>query len=170
MNPRSLAIAPLLLVLASAPVAMAQTKNANPANQKSTVATAASSTNADAKPIEDLQLAAQRLRDAIHDMLRQPAGLKRAESIEAGDKALAKVESAMVNLPPELLIAQANESTYKKTEDQLQRAVQNLQEATQALAKDPNSKRRNETIKKIKTALQETHRLMREIPRGSKGA
>jgi hypothetical protein len=35
----------------------------------------------------------------------------------------------------------------------------------EALASDPSSKRRNETIKKIKKALAETHQLMMEVPR-----
>ena len=169
MNAKLAAIAPLLLLLASAPLAIGQTKSANPVDQKGPIAAATSSTKPDAKPIEDLRLAAQRLRDAIHDMLHEPAGPKRIELIKAGDRALAEVEDAMVNLPPELLTAQATESNYKQTGDRLQRATDNLHEAAQALAKDPNSKRRNETVKKIKTALQETHRLMHEIPRGATG-
>ncbi len=167
MNAKLLLAAPLLLALGSAPLAMAQTKSANPADQKTPSAATTVSARPDAKPIEDLQLAAQRLRDAIHSLLNEPAGAKRAELIRAGDRALAEVENAMVNLPPELLTAEATESTYKRSADRLQKATQNLHEAAQALAKDPNSKRRSETIKKIKTALLETHRLMHEIPRGA---
>ena len=162
MNKKLVIVAPLLLALSSAPFALAQTKSAD---QKGPMAATTSSTRPDAKPIEDLLLAAQRLRDAIHAMLNEPAGTKRTEMIRAGDRALAEVENAMVNLPPELLTAQATESTYKQSADRLQKATQNLHEAAQALAKDPDSKRRNETIKKIKVALQETHQLMHEIPR-----
>jgi len=163
MNAKLLIAAPLLVALGSAPLAIAQTKSAAP--EKGPAAT--SSTRPDAKPIEDLLLAAQRLRDAIHEMVREPYSPKRTELIKAGDRALFEVQSAMVNLPPDLLTAQATESYYKESGDHLQRATLNLHEAVQALAKDPNSKRRNETIKKIKTALQETHRLMHEIPRGA---
>jgi len=169
MNAKLAIIAPLLWALGSAPLALGQTKSASPADQKAPGAAATASAGPDAKPIEDLRLAAQRLRDAIHDMLNEPAGAKRIELIKAGDRALAEVESAMVNLPPELLTAQATESTYKQTGDRLRRATENLHEAAQALAKDPNSKRRNETVRKIKTALLETHRLMHEIPRGATG-
>jgi hypothetical protein len=164
MNAKLVVVAPLLLIFASAPLALAQTKSANPVDQKGPIATATPSARPDAKPIEDLQLAAQRLRDAIHAMLNEPAGAKRTELIEAGDRALAEVESAMANLPLELLTAEAAESAYKDSADRLQMATQNLHEATQALAKDPNSARRNDTLKKIRIALQETRRLMHQIP------
>lgn len=167
---RSLITAGILTaVMVSTPLALGQTKSANPPDQKAASAAAASNTRNDPKPIEDLQMAAQRLRDAIHQMLNEPKGPKQAELIKNGDQALAEVERAMVNLPPDLLIAHAKESTYKKSEDRLQQATNNLHAATQALAKDPNSPRRNETVKKIKTALLEVHHLMYEIPRGASG-
>jgi hypothetical protein len=165
MNAKSIAIAPLLLALTSAPLAMAQIKSANPADQKAPAAAPVASARPDAKPIEDLELAAQRLRDAVHTMLNEPVGAKRAAMINEGDRALSEVENAMANLPPNLLIAEATENTYKQSADQLQLATEDLHEATQALAKDPDSARRNETMKKIRVALKETQRLMHEIPR-----
>ena len=161
MNAKSMTLAPLLLALASAPLAIAQKEQTvTPAVHKAPGAAAVP----DAKPIEDLRFAAERLRDAIHDMLNEPADAKRVALIEAGDRALTELESAMANLPPELLIAEASESGYKDSADRLQRATQDLHEAAQALAKDPNSTRRNETIRKIRIALRETRDMMREIP------
>ena len=103
MNAKIVANVPRLLLLGSGPLAIARTKSANPVDHKGPLVAATKSTRPDANPIEELQLAAQRLRDAIHDMLHEPAGPKRTELIKAGDRALADVESAMVNLPPELL-------------------------------------------------------------------
>lgn len=166
MNSKLLFAVPLACALGTIPPAVAQSKSPTSSEAKPAAAATTTSPAADAKPIEDLRMAAQRMRDAIHDMLNAPAGQKRGELITAADRALAEVESAMANLPPELLTAQVTESAYKKTTDRLQHATMNLEEAAQALSKDPNSQRRNETIAKIKTALQETHRLMHEIPRG----
>jgi len=160
MNAKILAIAPLLLALGAASPAFANT-----AKGASTAVTSIS--KADAKPIEDMLAAAQSLRDAIHTMLNEPAGPKRAELIKAGDRALEGVEAAMVNLPPQLLTADASANTYKRTSDRLQQATQDLNEAVRALASDPNSKRRNETMKKIEKALQETHELMHKLPRNA---
>ena len=170
MNAKLILIPSLLCALGAAPLALGQTGSANSPIHKGAGVTATSNARPDAKPIEELQLAAQRLRDAIHEMLNEPAGAKRSELIKAGDRALAEVEAAMVNLPPELLTADAADSTYKRTTDRLQQATQDLHQATQALASDSNSTRRNETITKIETALQETHRLMHEIPRAASGA
>lgn len=167
MNKQFAAIAPLLLALGSAPLAVAQTGSVPPAHRNATGTAATLGTRPDAKPIEDLLRAAQRMRDAIHGMLNEPAGAKRTEMIRAGDRALAEIEDAMVNLPPALLTAEASESSYKKTVERLQRTAGSLHAAAQALARDPNSKRRNQTIKKIKTAVEEAHRLMHEIPRGT---
>jgi hypothetical protein len=164
MIAKSITVVPLILALTSAPLALANDTNANAVAQNASGPAAASSARPDAKPIEDLRLAAQRLRDAVHDMLNEPAGAKRTKMINEGDRALAEVEGAMANLPPDLLIAEATESTYKQSADRLQIATQDLHEAVQALAQDPNSPRRNETILKIRTALNETHRLMHEIP------
>lgn len=169
MNPKLMIVTPLLFALASAPFASAQAKSGNQMEQKAAGAAAKAAVRPDARPIEDLRLAAQRLRDAIHQMAREPASPKRNELIKAADRALAQVETAMTNLPPALLTAEATESHYKEASDKLEIASENLREAAQSLATDPDSQRRNETMQKIKTALQETHRLMHEIPRGTSG-
>ncbi len=167
MNARVLMMVPLLWFLGPAPFAVGQTTSAAPSYQKATNPTAASSVGPEAKSIQDLHAAAQNLQDIIHDMLTAPAGPKRTELIKAGDRALAEVDSAMTKLPPELLIPEATEYSYKHTADRLQRATQNLHDAVETLEKDPYSKRRNATVMKIKGTLHEMHRLMHEIPRGA---
>ena len=164
MNKLLVIVAPLLLALGSVSHGVAQAESVIPLDHKAPGTAAHASAKVDAKPIEDLRFAAQRLRDAIHVMLNEPADAKRAELISAADRALAEVESAMANLPPDLLIAETSESAYQQSADRLQRATQDLHEAALALAKDPNSVRRNETIGKIRTALGETRRLMHEMP------
>jgi len=164
MNAKLVTIVPLLLLLGAAPLAIAQTKSANPADQRVASAAATSSTRPDAKPIEDLQLAAQRMRDAIHAMAQAPAGAKRSQAIKDANRALAEVQAAMANLPPELLTAAASESNYKQSIDRLQFAGDRLRDAAHALAEDPYSKRRNETIKDINKALLETQQVMIDEP------
>lgn len=51
MTAKLVTIAPLLLFLASAPLALGQTKSASPADKKGPIATATSSARMDVKPI-----------------------------------------------------------------------------------------------------------------------
>lgn len=164
MNAKLAAIVPLVLLLGSAPLAIGQTKSANPADTKGSTAAATARTRPDAKAIEELQLAAQRMRDAIDAMAKAPAGAQRNQAIKDANRALMEVNIAMTNLPPDLLTAAASESNYKLAIDRLQQANDRLREAAQALAKDPYSKRRNETIKDINKALLETQQVMIDVP------
>lgn len=168
MHTKLLVVAPLLWLLGSVPLAMGQTSN-----QKGTSGAAASGASGtqkdanprnDAKTIEELQLAAQRLRDAIQAMAQAPAGEKRNQAIKDGNQALMEVNRAMVNLPPDLLTAAATETNYQKAMDRLKQSAQRLRIAAQALAQEPAGKRRNETIKKINQALLETQQVMIDIP------
>jgi hypothetical protein len=77
---------------------------------------------------------------------------------------LMEVNEAMANLPPDMLTAQADESKYKQSIDRLQQAAQRLRDATHALAADPYSTRRNETIKDINRALVDTQQVMVDVP------
>jgi hypothetical protein len=55
--------------------------------------------------ITSLMQAAQRLRDATHDLVREPDAQKRNAIIGQIDKTLLEVRSAMVSLPTNLLLA-----------------------------------------------------------------
>ena len=119
---------------------------------------------ADAKPVETLEAAAQRLRDAIHALAKAPAGPQRTQAIRDGNRALMEVNEAMANLPPDMLTAQASESSYHQAVDRLEQAAQRLRDAAHALATDPNSTRRNQTIADINHALHETQQVMADVP------
>ena len=133
-------------------------------NNQQKAGTTAGSKRPDAKPIEDLQTAAQRLRDAVHALAKAPPGPQRNQAINDGNRALMEVNIAMANLPPDLLTAQADESSYQKSIDRLEAAAQKLRDTTHALAADPNSQRRNETIKEVNKALRETQQVMADVP------
>ena len=119
---------------------------------------------ADAKPIQNLEAAAQRLRDAIHALAKAPAGPQRNQAIHDGNRALMEVNEAMAGLPPEMLTAQASESSYQQAMNRLEQAAQRLRDATHALAADPNSTRRDEAISDINRALHETQQVMADVP------
>ncbi len=148
----------VLALALSGPLAIAQTKSENPPDKK------ASTSRSDARPIEGLLRSAQLLRDAIHEMAKAPAGPDRTRSIKAANRALAEVQSAMADLPSDLLIAAATENTYMQSVDSLQQSSDNLRKAAQALAGDPYSKRRNETIREINQALLQTQQVMIYLP------
>jgi|KBSMisStandDraft_5_1062788.scaffolds.fasta_scaffold163153_2 ABC-type transporter Mla subunit MlaD len=157
----TLSMVTLGLAVAS-PLGLAQSSSASPTTSHAT--TSAPHKATDAKPVEDLQAAAQRLRDAIHAMAQAPAGPQRNQAIRDGNRALMEVNEAMANLPPDMLTAQADESKYKQSIDRLQQAAQKLRDATHALAADPYSTRRNETIKDINRALADTQQVMVDVP------
>ena len=118
----------------------------------------------DAKPVEALEAAAQRLRDAIHALATAPAGAERSQAIHDGNRALLEVNQAMAELPPDLLTAQADEPAYRQAVDRLEQAAQRLRDAAHALAADQNSPRRNDSIKAVNRALLETQQAMIDVP------
>ena len=145
----TLSIVTLGLAVAS-PLGLAQSSSASPTTPHATTSAPRKAT--DAKPVEDLQAAAQRLRDAIHAMAQASTGLQRNQAIRDGNRALMEVNEAMANLPPDMLTAQADESKYKQSIDRLQQAAQRLRDATHALAADPYSTRRNEILRRVDPA------------------
>jgi hypothetical protein len=132
---------------------------------QSGVAPLASPSKNDSRPIEDLMKAAQRLRDATHDMVREQNSTKRNDSITQVDKTLAEVEDAMVMLPTSLLLAGTNESDAKKSTENLQNAADRLNDAVKALNSDGASGRGANDVKKIKQALAQIHEEKMNVPR-----
>jgi hypothetical protein len=114
--------------------------------------TSAKTASEDAKPIQDLQRAAQRLRDATHDMVRETATAKRNRGIRKVDRTLEEVQDAMVSLPSNLFLAGAEQSEPQKAGDNLQRATDRLNDAVQALKTD-GSANQSASVKAIKEAL-----------------
>lgn len=108
--------------------------------------------------------AAQRLRDATHDMVQEQASTKRNDSIGQVDKTLAEVEDAMVRLPTSLLLAGTNESDAKKSATNLASAADRLNEAVKALKEDRGSGSGAVDVKKIKQALTQIHEDRMNVP------
>lgn len=110
MNHKLIWVAALLSVFGIVSLAMAQ--SAARQTIQGHAATVAENTrpSADPAPVEELELAAQELRDATHEMLSARPDANRAALIEAAHNALAKVEAAITNLPPDLLTAEADET------------------------------------------------------------
>lgn len=117
-------------------------------------------TAADDAAVQNLLAAAQSLRESIQRLAQTPPGERRTQAIREGNEALIKVQSAIVALPPELLLADANENDYKKALDKMKQASDRLHTAANALANQPPGKRRDEAIRRVNTALLETNEAM----------
>lgn len=111
-------------------------------------------------PVAKLLRASQQLREAIHAMAEAPAGERRTQAIERGNRALLAVHQATAGLPAGMLAGSANEGEYRKAVRELQSAAQRLREAAQQLASGPASERRSESIRAVNDALQETNEAM----------
>ncbi len=114
---------------------------------------AQSGTPADARPVQDLQHAAQQLRDATHDLVREQASAKRNEIIQRIDKTLVDVQAAIVSLPPNLMLAGTNEAESKKASSTLANAADRLEQSAQALSTDTSPDKRSQTMQEIRHAL-----------------
>jgi hypothetical protein len=79
--------------------------------------------------------AAQRLRDATHELVRQRASTERSQAIQKIDRTLAAVQGAMISLPDSLLLAEANATPSQKATDDLARAADRLNDAVAVLNK-----------------------------------
>jgi hypothetical protein len=108
---------------------------------------------ANPRPFNELTVAAQRLRDATHQLVRERASAQRSEDIQKIDRTLAEVQSAMLSLPPNLLLANANASPSQKAADDLARAADRLHETVSSLSADGNPDRNQQTISEIRKAL-----------------
>jgi hypothetical protein len=125
---------------------------------------AQSSRHVDAKPVEDLEAAAQRLRDAVHALAQAPAGEKRNDAIHEANKTLMEVQNAIAALPPGVVTAAGNESNYKAAMDRLEMASQRLRDASHALAREPVGSKRADAMKTINKALVDTQQVMLDLP------
>ena len=160
-----------------------------PTPHASTAQSAASGTASAPAPSESmarLQLAAQRLREAVQAMAQEPAGDRRNTAIKQGNEALIEINQAMTSLPPDMRAAGSAVGTtpsaggagsvalgpvypnsdveYTKAMDRLQKAAQQLREAIQAMAQEPAGPRRDDAIKSANKALVDTQQSMIQLP------
>lgn len=168
MNTRYLIQAMLAAAIVGAhPVISAQnTSSQSPDSSGASTTSGASSrgssadTAADDAAVQNLLAASQSLREAIQRLAQTPAGEQRTEAIREGNEALMKVQSAIVALPPELLLANAKESDYKKSMDKMKQASDRLHAAANALANQPAGKQRDIAVRRVNQALLETNEAM----------
>src|SRR4051794_32256310 len=90
--------------------------------QAESLSTAQSSSSSSLRPFTELTTAAQRLRDATHELVRERASPERNQAIQKIDRSLMEVQNAIVSLPSDLLLADANASPSEKATDDLARA------------------------------------------------
>ena len=188
MNNHLLLAASAAALLAASPLGLAQSSTAtSPVSKGSTAITTATGTTAfgstvntaqaDAKPVQDLEQAAQRLRDAIHAMVQAPAGPQRNEAIRAANEALMQVHNAYGALPPSVLLAAGNDTTssayeghYRQAMTKLETAAQRLRDATHALVREPGGSKRADAIRDVNKALLDTQQAMIDVPMGTRTA
>ncbi len=102
--------------------------------------------------VTNLMQAAQRLRDATHDLVREPDAQKRNQIISQIDKTLLEVQSAIVSLPSNLLLAGINESEPQKAANDMAKAADKLNTAAAALS-NTNSAKASQAVQDIRKAL-----------------
>ncbi len=126
----------------------ASQRTSTPGAQASQIATQGTNPTA----VTNLMQAAQRLRDATHDLVREPDAQKRNQIISHIDKTLLEVQSAIVSLPSNLLLAGVNESEPKKAAGEMARAADKLNTAAAALS-NTNSAKASQSVRDIRKAL-----------------
>ena len=141
------------LITASGPV-LAQTG-------QSSGSAAGVASSSDPRPIQDLMKAAQQLRDATHDLVREQPSARRNAIISKIDKTLVDVQGAMVNLPPDV-----NEAESKKASSNLATAADRLEQSSKALGADASPQQRSQAMNEIRQALAEVQQERLKISGG----
>lgn len=161
MGPKLQAIALTAGVLGCVSLAQAQGQN-SPAPQGGNAAAASTqpANPAHSKEMDRLLQAAQKLRDAIHELAQQAPTTQRSEAIRQADAALLDAQRAMLDLPPDLRTTANPQIGDTEAMRRLQEAAQKLREAVQAMASEPAGPRRNAAIKQANEALFETQQTM----------
>lgn len=154
-------------LVAASPAAIAQKSAGASASASSNVVT----TSADySKSMEQLQRAAQRLRESIQSLAQQPAGPKREDAMKLAREALWDAQQAMIRLPPELRSAPAVSSSnavapnYDQSLKELTKASDRLYGAIHAMAKQPAGERRNQAMQEAREALFESEQAILALP------
>jgi hypothetical protein len=174
MKMKVLVAAQAVLLMTAGPLAFAQSSAASSTSKQPAASVPATGTtmsnspvnagHVDAKPVHQLEAAAQRLRDATHEMAQAPAGPKRNEAIRQVNRTLLEVQNAIAALPPETIIAAGREGDYKLATDNLQAAAQRLRDSAHTLAREAVPDKRAAAIKDINKALIDTQQAMIDIP------
>ena len=163
-------IATGMTVFAASNVALAQSGSSHQAPLQQQMH---SSTRASTSQFNELQRAAQRLRESIQAMAQMAPGAQRDQAIRSAHEALFDTNQAMLRLPVEYRgsafswsasqNAQARAPSGQSAEQamaQLQKASDRLYSAVHSMARESVTGRRASAIKEANEALVETHTAM----------
>lgn len=151
------------ILLSASTVALAQQSTSATASASGKVTTSSPDYS---KSMEELQRAAQRLRESIQSLAQQPAGPKRDEAMKLAREALWETQQSMIRLPPELRSAPAVRASggvapkYEQSLKELTKASDRLYGAIHAMAKQPAGERRNQAMQEAREALFESEQAM----------
>ena len=120
------------------------------------------------KSMDELQRAAERLRESIQTLAQQAPGPQRDMALKAAREALYDTQQAMIRMPPELRTGTSSRGAvagdYAQTMRELRHAADRLYNAIHAMAKQPAGERRNQAIREAHEALLETQSAMVWLP------
>ena len=155
-----------LACLAASNVTLAQQSGGAAASNNARVV----STSPDySKSMQNLQRAAQRLRESIQALAQQQPGPQRDHALRRAHQALYDAQQAMIQLPPELRNAPPVRSggvapAYAESFEKLQQAANRLYDAMHAMAKQPAGERRNDAMQQARESLFETEQALLALP------
>jgi cob(I)alamin adenosyltransferase len=111
-----------------------------------------SSKAANSPAVTALMQAAQRLRDATHDLVQESDVQQRSQAISKIDKTLSEIQAAIVSLPSNVLLAGVREGDSKKAASEMARAADRLNAAAAKLG-NSNSGNTRQSVEDIQKAL-----------------
>ena len=131
----------------------------------------ASSQGAQTQPMQQLQQAAQKLRESIQALAQKKPGPDRDGAIAQAQQALLETHRAMIALPPETVGSgnALSSADYDKSVKELMGAADHLRDSIQAISQQPAGERRTEALAQARKALWDTQQAMMSAynPRGS---
>jgi hypothetical protein len=141
----------------------ADDKTKSSAGKERTSAVQTQDTKEYSAALRDLMDAAQKLRDATHELAKQETAKDRGMIIHQVNRALIETHRAMAALPFELQYSQNDGAYDSKAMERLQQAAQRLRDAAQSMAQMPDKSDRSAAIRQTNQALLETHQAMIEL-------
>lgn len=115
------------------------------------------------KEMDRLLEAAQKLRDATHELAQRAPTAQRNEAIRQANEAVLDTQRAMLDLPADMRTNADPKIGESEAMRRLEEAAQRLREAVQAMAAEQAGPRRNAAIKQANEALFETQQTMVDI-------
>jgi hypothetical protein len=123
--------------------------------------------------MENLNSAVRELREATVLMLNQKApGPKRAEAVEAAQDALMQTQEAILQLPPDMRIA---DTKIREAKDwplvmkRLTQATNDLQDAAKTLSQKATGEEHDKAVATMRKALRTAQEAMADLPEWSAG-